>query len=222
MSDRWIVTRSDPRGGAPRHPADLQADQTNERERRGDEDRAGAAEPRRAYNAPMIGAPEPGEAAPYYSRYIDRVQGPDVLRELESQLERTSTFLSGISGDESLRRYSPEKWSVRQVWSHVNDTERLFVSRAFWFARGFDSPLPSFDQDVSAAAHDADAVPWERHIEDFRAVRNASLTFFRNLAPAAWTRRGIASDNPFSVRALAYIAVGHVEHHTAVIREKYL
>lgn len=170
----------------------------------------------------MIGAPEPGEAAPYYFRYIDRVQGPDVLGELEGQLERTTAFLSGISDEESLRRYAPGKWSIRQVWSHVNDIERLFVSRAFWFARGFDSPLPSFDQNLCAAAHDADAVPWERHVEEFRAVRNATLTFFRNLSPEAWARRGIASENPFSVRSLAYIAAGHVEHHTAIIREKYL
>ncbi|MEO8432359.1 MAG: DinB family protein [Acidobacteriota bacterium] len=170
----------------------------------------------------MIGPPERSETARYYDRYIDRVQEPDVLAALESQLERTSKFLSGISAEDSAHRYAPGKWSIRQVWSHVNDTERLFVFRAFWFARGFDSPLPGFDQDVSAAAHDADAVAWERHLEEFRAVRTATLSFFRNLAPEAWMRRGIASDSPFSVRALAWITAGHVEHHIAVLREKYL
>jgi hypothetical protein len=35
-------------------------------------------------------------------------------------------------------------------------------------------------------------------------------------------RSGIASDNPFTVRALAYIIAGHVEHHLAVVRERYL
>ncbi|HLN58016.1 MAG TPA: DinB family protein, partial [Thermoanaerobaculia bacterium] len=106
--------------------------------------------------------------------------------------------------------------------SHVNDTERVFVSRAFWFARGFDSPLPSFDQDISAAAARADEVSWASHVEEFRAIRLATLAFFRNLQGEAWSRSGIASGNPFSVRALAYITAGHTSHHAAILRERYL
>jgi len=35
-------------------------------------------------------------------------------------------------------------------------------------------------------------------------------------------RTGIASDNRFTVRALAYITAGHVAHHAAIVRERYL
>ena len=59
-------------------------------------------------------------------------------------------------------------------------------------------------------------------VDEFRAVRAASLAFFVDLPEEAWDRRGIASDNPFSVRALAYIAAGHVAHHAAILRERYL
>ena len=93
--------------------------------------------------------------------------------------------------------------------------------RAFWFARGFDSPLPSFDQNTAMSAADADARSWRSHIDEFRAVRAATLAFFRNLPEEAWTRRGIASDNPFTVRALAYLAAGHVTHHCRILRERY-
>ena len=41
-------------------------------------------------------------------------------------------------------------------------------------------------------------------------------------SPEAWSRIGVASDNPVTVRALAYIIAGHVAHHTNVLREKYL
>ena len=47
-------------------------------------------------------------------------------------------------------------------------------------------------------------------------------TTFENLPAEAWSRRGIASDNLFSVRALAYLAVGHVAHHMTIVRERYL
>ena len=107
------------------------------------------------------------------------------------------------------------------MWNHVNDAERVFVFRALWFARGHSSPLPSFEQEIATTAGKADGVPWARHVEEFREVRLATLSFFRNLPEEAWTQSGIASGNPVTVRACAYIVAGHVAHHTAVLREKY-
>jgi hypothetical protein len=170
----------------------------------------------------MIGRPEANEAAPYYFTYIDKVTSDDVVSMLESQLEELPVFLSGISEEKSVHRYAPEKWSIRELWNHVNDTERAFVFRALWFSRGFDSPLPGFDQNIAAAGAGADNVSWARHIEEFRGLRLATLALYRNLPSEAWLRRGIASDNPFTVRALAYITAGHAAHHTAILRERYL
>jgi DinB superfamily len=168
-----------------------------------------------------IGPPKRDEAVPYYYRYIDRVEGEDILGVLEAQREEALATLRGFSEERSLHRYAPEKWSVRQVLSHVNDCERLFVFRAMWFARGFESPLPSFDQEIAATGAEADAIPWARHVEEFRGIRLATESFFRNLPAEAWSRRGIASDNPFTVRALAYIAAGHLVHHLTLLRERY-
>ena len=59
-------------------------------------------------------------------------------------------------------------------------------------------------------------------IEDYIAVRRATITLFRNLDEAAWTRRGMANKNEVTVRALAYIIAGHELHHRKIIEEKYL
>jgi hypothetical protein len=170
----------------------------------------------------MIGFPQRNEAVPYYFTYIDRLTSDDVAGTLESQLAEAMAFLPSIGEEKSLHRYAPEKWSIRQVLNHVNDAERLFVSRALWFARGFDSALPSFDQDVAAAGARADEFPWANHVEEFRAVRLATLSFVRNLPGDAWARSGVASGNSFTVRALAFIVAGHYEHHLAMVRERYL
>jgi len=170
----------------------------------------------------MIGLPARNEAAPYYFTYIDRIKNPDILAELESQLGETLEFLRAISEDNSLHRYAPEKWSIRQVWNHVNDTERAFTFRALWFARGFDSPLPSYDQNVSSRAANADDYSWASHLDEFRTVRLATLTLFRNMPDEAWSRTGIASNNSFTVRALAYIIAGHAAHHKSILQTFYL
>jgi hypothetical protein len=170
----------------------------------------------------MIGVPERNEAAEYYFNYIGRIKSGDVVKVLEDQIDETTKLLRGISEEKSLYRYAPDKWSIRQVWGHVNDAERVFLSRALWFARKLETALPSFDQDVAVGAAESDVVPWARHVEEFRQIRQASTAFFRNLPAEAWQRRGTASGNPFTVRALAYIIAGHVDHHVAVLRDKYL
>lgn len=169
-----------------------------------------------------VGRPEPAEAAPYYFTYIDKVPGADVLGALAAQLGEIPAFLSGISEEKSLYRYAPGKWSLREVLGHLNDAERTMLFRAFWFARGLESPLPSFEENTAVPASGAHALPWSRHVEEFRAVRGASLAFFRNLQAEAWARTGIASEKSFSVRGLAYIVAGHALHHIGVMREKYL
>ena len=170
----------------------------------------------------MIGRPQDTEAAPYYFTYINQVTGEDAAGTIETQLEESLVFFGGISEERSLYRYAPEKWSIRQVLNHITDTERAFAFRALWFARGFQAPLPSYDQNIAAAGAEADNVSWSAHVEEFRRVRLATISLFRNLPAEAWTRSGIASDNPFTVRALAYIIAGHVAHHVAVLRERYL
>ncbi len=166
--------------------------------------------------------PARDEAADYYFRYIDLVPTGDVCAILAAQHTETLTFLRSIPEDRAHQRYSPDKWSLNGVVGHVNDCERLFGLRAFWFARGLDSPLPSFDQDVAARHDGADARSLASHIEEFDAVRRATLELFRHLPEEAWLRRGIASDSPFTVRALAFTTAGHVMHHNRILRERYL
>lgn len=170
---------------------------------------------------PMV-RPQPSEAADYYFRYIDRVPDGDVRQTLRTQRDEVLEFLKALPANVTTHRYAEGKWSVAEVLGHLNDTERLFGARAFWFARGFESPMPSFDQEVAMANARFPERSWTSLVEEFRAVREATLAFYDSLPAEAWDRRGIASDNPFTVRALAYLTVGHVIHHTDIVQHQYL
>ena len=170
----------------------------------------------------MLKVPDRSEPAEYYFTYIDKVPTGDLLDVLEAQRAEVLALFDGISADRSAHRYAPDKWTIRQVVAHLNDCERLFVFRAMWFARGFDSALPSFDQNVAMATSGADDRTWRSHVDEFAAVRAATQTFFAHMPTEAWPRRGVASGYEFTVRALAYIAAGHVAHHAKILRERYL
>jgi hypothetical protein len=169
-----------------------------------------------------MGRPERTEAAAYYFTYIDRIQQDDIVGVMESQLEDVGKILASISEDKSLHRYAPEKWSIRQALSHLNDAERAFAFRALWFGRDFHEPLASFDQNISVNAARADECSWASHVEEFRDIRRSTVALFRKLPGEAWGRSGVASGEPVSVRALAYIIAGHVWHHVAILQERYL
>ena len=170
----------------------------------------------------MTGRPQEGDAAPYYFPYINLVACDDAVAVMESQLEESIALFAGISEEVSLHRYAPGKWSIRQLLNHVTDTERAFAFRALWFGRGFATPLPGYDQNIAAAGAAADNVPWSAHVEEFRAVRQSTISLFRNMPAEGWTRSGIASDNHVTVRALAFIIAGNVAHHVKILRERYL
>ncbi len=166
--------------------------------------------------------PQSNEAASYYFKYIDLMTTDDIVPAIESQMDETLRFLEGISEEKSLSTYAPGKWTIREVLNHVNDGERLFLGRAFWFARGFQDALPSFEQDLAVQFAQGNQTPWAQLVDEFRTVRLSTISFFRNMPAEAWTRTGVASDSPVSVNALAYIIAGHVAHHTNVLKEKYL
>lgn len=166
--------------------------------------------------------PQTTEAASYYFKYIDLITTDDIVPAIESQMPETLQFLQGISEEKSLSTYEPGKWTIREVLNHVNDGERLFLGRAFWFGRGFQDALPSFEQDLAVQSAGANRTSWAELVDEFRTVRLSTISFFKNLPADAWTRTGVASDASVSVNALAYIIAGHVAHHTNVLKERYL
>jgi hypothetical protein len=149
------------------------------------------------------------------------VAGDNPLPVMEEQLPEALKFFAGITEKASLHRYAPDKWSIREVLNHITDTERAFAFRALWFARGFESPLPGYDQNIGAKGAEADRISWLDHVEEFRVARLSTICLFKNLPQAAWSRRGIADGKSFTVRALAFIITGHVAHHLAILRDRY-
>jgi uncharacterized damage-inducible protein DinB len=169
----------------------------------------------------VIDRPQAGEYAPYYERYISLIVENDILATLDRQRREMVLLLSGLSEEQGNFRYAPEKWSAKQVLGHVCDTERIFAYRALRIARGDVTPMEGFEQDDYVKNG-----PFARHaiaevIEDYIAVRRATISLLRSLEEAAWSRRGIANKNEVTVRAIAYTIAGHEVHHRRILEEKY-
>ena len=165
--------------------------------------------------------PQPDEYGSFYKTYIDKAKD-DVLAELEEQLLSFSSFLKSIPSDKENFAYAEGKWTVKEVLGHIIDTERIMAYRLMRVARNDDTPLPGFEENSYVQNAHFSSQDFTTMIDEFKAVRNDNLCLFKSLSEEELDRRGIASNLPVSVRSLLFIIAGHLNHHIAVIKERYL
>lgn len=172
----------------------------------------------------MIEKPAPSEYAPFYAGYISAIAAlgdGDILETLERQTSELRQLAAAIPAERESYRYGKDKWSVREVFGHLIDGERVFSYRTLRFSRGDQTPLPGFEENDYVAASHSDRRPLSSLVDEFALLRQANLLLLRNLAPEDWPRTGTANGHPVSVRALAFIMAGHVRHHLNILRDRY-
>ena len=169
-----------------------------------------------------MGRPKAGEYDPYYERYISLVASDDIVSTLEKQAQETKALLGRLSAQQGDFRYAPGKWSVKEVLAHVNDTERIMSYRTLRVSRGDKTPIEGFEQDDYVANGKFDRRTIADLLEEFAAIRNATVQLLRHFDVEAGERLGIANQKQISARALAYIIAGHELYHRRILQEKYL
>lgn len=168
-----------------------------------------------------ISPPTEEEYAPFYAGYVRRVVDADIQALLAAQNEDLARRFGAVPPERESFRYAAGKWSVRQVLGHMIDAERVFGYRAMCIARGETQPLPGFSENEYVANGPFENVPIAALLPELLALRSSHIALFTHLGPEAWARRGIASGQPITTRALAYILAGHVHHHLEILTARY-
>ncbi len=166
--------------------------------------------------------PEATEYTAFHGTYVSLVPEGDVLAVLHDQLRVVAELVSGVTREQESFRYAPRKWSVRQVFGHLADAERIFGYRVLCIARGQKEPLPPFDENLFVETANFDARSLGDLAGEWRLLREASLAMMSGLDEAAWARICVTSGSPVSARAFAWIAAGHLRHHLGILRDRYL
>lgn len=167
-------------------------------------------------------APDASEYDPFYETYVSKVPPGEVMAVLAAAPAALREVADRVPEDAEDFAYAPDKWTIRELVGHVNDTERLFSFRALHMARADPAPLPGMDHMVWAGASNAAARPLDDLVAEFAALRDANVRLFRTFDDAILARTGVASGSPVSVRALVHITAGHALHHLQVLEERYL
>lgn len=169
-----------------------------------------------------LSPPRPDEFDPFYAGYIARVANVRTpVDEFVAQRARLLNFLSPLSEEQSRYRYAPGKWSIKELVGHLTDAERIFAYRLLRIGRGDDTPLSGFEENDYVREAQSDGRPFGELLDEWAATRDATAALVRGMPADAWERRGTANGVGVTARALAYIILGHVEHHLGVLRDRY-
>ncbi|MDC3417661.1 DinB family protein [Aquibacillus salsiterrae] len=141
---------------------------------------------------------------------------------MRSQMQEVSEFLLGIPSEKLTYRYEQNKWTIKEIGGHIIDNERIFANRLLRIARGDKTPIPGYDQEEYVKVAAFNSYDISTIVQDYRAVRQASLTFINMIETSRWLQTGIANGHDISARALVYVIAGHEIHHINLIKEKYL
>ncbi|MDP4171089.1 MAG: DinB family protein [Bacillota bacterium] len=170
----------------------------------------------------MNNRPETNEYDSYYQQYLDMVPEGDLIEILKHQINDTVELLKGVTESQSAFRYAPEKWSLKEVIGHMADTERIMAYRLLCIARGETAALPGFDENKYVVNANFDKQSINDVLENFFAVRQATLQLLKSLDRANLDKKGNANNSEVSGIAIACIIAGHELHHLRIIKERYL
>lgn len=169
----------------------------------------------------IAGRPAESEYAPFYAGYVSLVPEEDVVSALRDQTAEITAIARGIPAERETFRYAPEKWSVRELFGHMVDAERVFGYRLFCISRGEEQVLPGFDEKNYVARSAYDGRPLPDIVEELVLVRDANLSVVERLDERTVQRAGVANGARITVRALLFVLAGHVRHHLKVLEERY-
>ncbi len=169
-----------------------------------------------------ITKPESGEYAPYMIDYINLVpENQPILQILEDNLKMVTQVIKAVPAGKLDIPFAPGEWTVKEILVHNLDSERAFSYRAMRFARNDPTELFPLDQDLYVKNSKSNNRSIEDILEEYAAVRNATLTLYKSFDEETILRCGMVKGNRVCVRALAWITAGHEIHHLNSIQQNY-
>lgn len=159
----------------------------------------------------------------YYKRYIDKLSNDlELIKGFTEGLANVMRFFQSIPKEKLEYRYAKDKWTIKQVFQHIVDTERIFMYRCFRIARHDETALAGFNQDDYILPSLANNKSIESLIQEYSIVRNNSIALLQSLTDEDLKFKGTASESIISARAAAFIILGHEIWHTDIVKERYL
>ena len=170
----------------------------------------------------IITPPQNIDTSQYYFRYLSLVEHTDLFKALDEIEMETLNFVDKLNDSQLQFVYQEGKWTVARLLQHICDAERIFAYRALRFLRADNTVLKGFDEDFFANNGGVAYTKIQQFKIEYTAIRKASVSLFFNADLSNIDFEGEANGLKFTPRLIAWLMVGHNQHHLNVLNERYL
>ncbi len=162
------------------------------------------------------------EVGHFYHRYLQQIPEGDIIPRLQQQAEILKISLQHLPTDKQDFAYEPGKWTIKELFGHMIDTERIMAYRALCIARGEKQSLPGFEENEYVANAAFAERELDSLLQEYSWQRQSNLVLFQSFSPEALQRTGLANNYPATVRGLITVIAAHEFHHMQILKERYL
>ena len=158
----------------------------------------------------------------YFEKYIKQVDDIELDDAFQKNLNTIATLDIGSLELLGNKVYAVGKWTIRDIFQHIIDTERVMGYRTLRYAR-MDGVIPQgYDQELFAANANTRQRALKDILEELKQLHQSTRLMFRSFDEVTLHRTGINWNKEMSVLAMGFLITGHFVHHLKIIREKYL
>lgn len=157
----------------------------------------------------------------FFDRYILLAEEDDLLTALQNSLEDLENLDTKKLISIGDKTYAEHKWTIKDIFQHLIDNERIQSTRALRIARHDSTPLPGYDENLYAKNAEISRRSLQDLIDELKLIRKSSIELFKSIDKKNYGNKGICSGVEITPLGLAFSIIGHQKHHLDIIIDRY-
>lgn len=170
----------------------------------------------------MIAKPMNIDPNIYYESYISAIPEADLVLALENSIKDSKKIAELVTPELENYAYAEGKWTIKQLFQHMVDCERLLSYRVLSLSRNEKGRLLGFDEDEYVKFDGSDQLSLSEIMTDFELARKCTISLIKSIPSTQLDLEGNANGTKTSARIIAWFMAGHQNHHNKILMERYI
>ncbi|MEO8071747.1 MAG: DinB family protein [Acidobacteriota bacterium] len=157
----------------------------------------------------------------YFERYIKTVDDVELPQAFDLSIRQLEILDKSLLASIADKKYAADKWTIKEIFQHIIDWERILAQRTLLYARCEGSTSQSIDENLLAENMNAERRDFDSLIDELIITRLSTKAMFESFDDRAMLKTGMSWKYEISVLAMGFTIVGHQKHHVQIVEDKY-
>ena len=144
----------------------------------------------------------------------------EIIDEMQESADDLFTAIFGLPDAVINKKPAPDKWSIKEILTHLLDAELVYAYRLRKIAAEPNSKLQAFDQDLWAKNLEYGYWDFRLVTDTFRILRINTVALLKNVKPEQWNYKGVHEERgEMTFTQIAEAIAKHTRSHSEQIKK---